>query len=93
MKRIPKDTTKMQSRKITAAEAEALMPHDGRTHWLTPFLTSLAVGEAFHLVRSDWTWRSRGPGLLVSRMGKAQGMRFKVQVCSDGSGWVITRSA
>lgn len=91
MKGVRKNVTRLLSREITPEEMMALRPRPSRAHWLTPFLTGLKVGGAFYLVRSDWDWRTRGPGQLVKKLGETVNMRFTVSVCSDGTGWVIQR--
>lgn len=90
-KRMKVDLSNFKSRKVSPEEMQKLMPREGRNHWLAPFLTSLAVGEGFYLLRSDWNWRSRGPAQMVKRLSETTGMRFKAMPCSDGSGWVIRR--
>ena len=77
--------------KITPAEFDSLALHGrGRSSPVFNALLALHVGEALVIKKTEWN-AHYSPTLIVKRIEKKYGMRFKRGALPDRTGWAVKR--
>lgn len=79
-------------RKVTREEMERIgsLPL-GKGHEVRKDMEQMEVGEIIHVLRQHWTWKYKGPNVIVNDMNRKGPMKFKCTLARDDSGWFVER--